>query len=116
MDRNEERKIDTTIEQCATRESIGRDLRGWDFLEDGWVNCGSCNKRLMNYIKVQDTPKISKIQCVCPYCKSKSFKIKLTGEFIANPSDDLVIIDMQLLDFDAGTYYTETLVELEKCK
>lgn len=117
MDTENDTNIESSFHDNATRESTGKVLRGWEFLDDGWIKCGNCARKLVQYIKVTDNPTELRTKAYCPYCNSVSFKVVLEGEYILNPAEGLDILDAEVVDFDVESFtYTETEIRLRKCQ
>lgn len=49
------------------------------------INCSDCSKSLIHYFIFQETDKINKILCMCPFCGGSSFENKIVGNIYYGP-------------------------------
>lgn len=75
----------------ATVDLTTKESLGYKIIKEDHIRCGNCNKKLLNVIKVKDSPIKNYLIVVCPYCSDKSFKYLVEGKMYVGAADKLVI-------------------------
>ncbi len=81
MSSTENEPVIASVEQDASDESVGYKPKGYSLLDEVFLVCPGCNKKLVSLILVKEVPETPEIifRAKCPKCKINSFIKKIRG-------------------------------------
>lgn len=88
-----------TIKAIETNE-------GYEVLKEDFIKCASCNRSLVEVVKVKEDPsRVHIIIAECPFCGDASFRYKIDGVIYIGGTSNTTIIDT-LTDIKDGKMYS----------
>lgn len=97
MSSTENNELKVEIHQDASDETVGYQAAGWALLEEKFLVCPNCNKKLVSIVLVKEDNSPPKVfQAFHVKCNMKSFKLTVTGhKAIYQAVPPFSIIDME---------------------
>jgi uncharacterized protein YbaR (Trm112 family) len=109
-----ENRIKFDLVQDASDESVGYEPKGYAFINEKVLICPSCDKKLVSLVLVKENNSPEQtFQANHLTCKTKSFKVKITGYHVigqALPPYNIVDIDT-IPNVVTNENYTEFMVK-----
>lgn len=107
-------KVNLDIHQDASDETVGYQPKGYEFIDEKFIICPACNKKLVSLVLVKKNNSPEQVfQANHLKCGVKSFKVKILGyKVIGQVVPPYQMVDVETIGgLDTAETYTEFIIK-----